>query len=178
VFLNLYKEKNMDLKEYRELNKRYFHKDGFAINAQSDKDKIFDEEILKCIINDNPEIGRTMVGFILQDQYFLWHSFYPDFSESEIVETSKKIVRYINNSVEKDEDDSLPALETILRENRNKIDYRRLLLNTVTSVRGAIEYARQTGAPQAAINKMEERRKRIIAQAKRFRPHVDDPEII
>ena len=167
----------MDLKEYRELNKRYFHKDGFAINAQSDKDKIFDEEILKCIINDNPEIGRTMVGFILQDQYFLWHSFYPDFSESEIVETSKKIVRYINNSVEKAEDDSLPALETLLRENRNKIDYRRLLLNTVTSVRGAIEYARQTGAPQAAINKMEERRKRIIAQAKRFRPHVDDPEI-
>jgi len=177
VFLNLYKEKNMDLKEYRELNKRYFHKDGFAINAQSDKDKIFDEEILKCIINDNPEIGRTMVGFILRDQYFLWHSFYPDFSESEVIETSKKLVRYINNRVEKDEDDSLPALETILRENRNKIDYRRLLLNTVTSVRGAIEYARQTGAPQAAINKMEERRKRIIAQAKRFRPHVDDPEI-
>lgn len=167
----------MDLKEYRELNKRYFHKDGFAINAQSDKDKIFDEEILKCIINDNPEIGRTMVGFILQDQYFLWHSFYPDFSESEVIETSKRLVRYINNSVEKDEDDSLPALETILRENRNKIDYRRLLLNTVTSVRGAIEYARQTGAPQAAINKMEERRKRIIAQAKRFRPHVEDPEI-
>ncbi len=167
----------MDLKEYRELNKRYFHKDGFAINAQSDKDKVFDEEILKCIINDNPEIGRTMVGFILQDQYFLWHSFYPDFSESEVIETSKRLVRYINNSVEKDEDDSLPALETILRENRNKIDYRRLLLNTVTSVRGAIEYARQTGAPQAAINKMEERRKRIIAQAKRFRPHVEDPEI-
>ena len=167
----------MDLKEYRELNKRYFHKDGFAINAESDKDKTFDEEILKCIIKDNPEIGRTVVGFILQDQYFLWHSFYPDFSESEIVETSKKIVRYINNSVEKAEDDSLPALETLLRENRNKIDYRRLLLNTVTSVRGAIEYARQTGAPQAAINKMEERRKRIIAQAKRFRPHVEDPEI-
>ena len=80
----------MDLKEYRELNKTYFHKDGFAINAQSDKDKIFDEEILKCIINDNPEIGRTMVGFILQDQYFIWHSFYPAVSESRYSKSKRK----------------------------------------------------------------------------------------
>ncbi len=167
----------MDLKEYREMNKRYFHRDSFALSAEEDKDKVSDEDILNCIIRENPEIGRTIIGFILQDRYFLWHAMYPNYSEEEIISSSKRIVKYIENSVAREEDDSLPALEMILKENRNRIDYRRMLLNTVVSMQGAIEYARQEKAPQSAIVKMEQRRERITRRVKEFRPHVANPEI-
>lgn len=167
----------MDLKEYRELNRTYFHKDGFAIDPQSDKDRESDEAILNCIIRENPDIGRVIVGFTLQDRYFLWHSIYPSVSEADIVKVSDRIRDYIDKSVQRDEDDSLPALEKMLRENRNKIDYRRLLLSAVESAQNAIEYAKRERAPQEAIAKIEARKADIVKHAKKFRPHVEDPEI-
>lgn len=166
----------MDLNEYRELNKQYFHKDTFAISAEEDKDKVSDDAILDSITRENPEIGQTIVGFILQDRYFLWNSMYPTVKDDDVKVVSEKVERHLESAL-KEEKDALPILKTLFRENRDKIDFRRLLLNTVVSMQGAIEYAKQGKAPKAAIDKMEQRRDRITEKVRKFRPSVEDPEI-
>ena len=144
----------MDLKEYREINRKYFHKDSFAISAEEDKDKVSDEAILDFITKKHPEIGRTIIGFIVKDDYFLWHAVYPILSDDELIKTSEKVQNTIKSSIKGDINASLPVLEATLRENRNKIDYRRVLLNTIVSLNGAMQYAKAEKQPQVNIDNM------------------------
>jgi len=167
----------MDLKEYRKINRKYFHKDSFAISAEEDKDKVSDEAILDFITKKHPEIGRTIIGFIAKDDYFLWHAVYPILSDDELIKTSEKVQNTIKSSIKGDINASLPVLEATLRENRNKIDYRRVLLNTIVSLNGAMQYAKAEKQPQVNIDNMKKIKDRMAAQIKQFRPHVEDPEI-
>ena len=167
----------MDLKDYRELIKKYFHKEGFSISPEVDRDKVTDAAILNRIIREAPEVGDTIFGFAMQDYYFIWHSMYPTYSESEGAKLSRNVVDFLAKRADDPKIDRLKALEKVLIDNKDKIDYRRLLLNTVVSLQGATQYAMASNTYKLAVNKMDILRKDVIEKIREFRPHIEEPEI-
>ncbi len=184
----------MELEEYRKIIKNYFHESTFPLSPEEDKEKVSDNAIINRIVKEDSKIGEFIFLFALQDDTFFTRSMYYSVTDTEIEAETRKSRRILVSHIN-DKDQGMAALERLLKDNKDRIDYRKLLLNTIVAMDDVIQGRREGrtlsrllkerfaaeegsfGKDKTLAGRFERLKKEIIESLKEFKPTTYNPEM-